>query len=559
MLERDRPALGDERKQLPYGWRIERAVEQSAPGPGDVRDDALGLLPDDFSRAIAGRDHERHHVLVLAPAGEPGVEQRHEQRLLAIPHRAPIDDPHPLQLAGLEEPALPAQERRQVVTLQQLAGRPRERERPVRSEQERSRVHCLLRGGGHRPDGHRRGRLTLQLQPVERIRAERHEVRLVGDARQLRASGHLHRDEPGVLRQVEGHRLHRPGEIGDDEHRIARIDPADEGEDAPILRTHQLDRAAAEGLDPLAQPDEPAHPVDQRERRALLGLDVHRLIAVDRIHDERRVQPRRIRAREPAVPVGRPLHRRAHAVAIAEVHVVAHADLVAVVDRRRPGQRQQQAVHQLDPAPAVLHERREAAADAEVHAHLWIGRVGLIHVVALFVGHHLERQLVVVAKEDRPLAGGRDVGRLVQDLADRMAVLLPQRHEQARHEREVKRHVAFVALAEVRRDIRGPEVGFGEQHPAGMARIQFTPELAQDVVRLRQVRARGALALDEIRHRVEPQAVDAVIEPEPHDLDHGPAHARVVEVQIGLMVEEAVPEGTAPRSDPTSSSTARCR
>ena len=76
-------------------------------------------------------------------------------------------------------------------------------------------------------------------------------------------------------------------------------------------------------------------------------------------------------AREkPGVAVGAPLHRRAHAVAVAEVDVVAHADLVAVVEDRRAGQREQQAVHQLDLAAVVAEQRREAAADAEVDARL---------------------------------------------------------------------------------------------------------------------------------------------------------------------------------------------
>ena len=34
-----------------------------------------------------------------------------------------------------------------------------------------------------------------------------------------------------------------------------------------------------------------------------------------------------------------------------------------------------------------------------------IGAVGEIHVVALVVGHHFERELVVIAQEETPLAG----------------------------------------------------------------------------------------------------------------------------------------------------------
>ena len=92
---------------------------------------------------------------------------------------------------------------------------------------------------------------------------------------------------------------------------------------------------------------------------------------------------RRIGAREAAVAVGRPLHRRAHAVAVAEMDVVAHADLVAVVDHRRAGHREQQAVHQLDAAAVVLQQRRQPAADAEIDARAPVGGVGLPQIVAL--------------------------------------------------------------------------------------------------------------------------------------------------------------------------------
>src|SRR5207244_11764743 len=52
-----------------------------------------------------------------------------------------------------------------------------------------------------------------------------------------------------------------------------------------------------------------------------------------------------------------------------------------------------------------------------------VSRVHVPHVVALAVGHHLEREFVVIAQENGPLARVRDVGRLLQDLDDRMPVL----------------------------------------------------------------------------------------------------------------------------------------
>ncbi len=90
-----------------------------------------------------------------------------------------------------------------------------------------------------------------------------------------------------------------------------------------------------------------------------------------------------------------------------------------------PGIENSRPLQQLDAAAAVLEQRRQAAADADVDPHLRIGRVGLVHVVALLVGDHLERQLVVVAEEHRPLAVLGNVRRLPQDLDDRVAILLP--------------------------------------------------------------------------------------------------------------------------------------
>ncbi len=61
-----------------------------------------------------------------------------------------------------------------------------------------------------------------------------------------------------------------------------------------------------------------------------------------------------------------------------------------------------------------------------------------------------------------------------------------------------------------------------------------------------QVLAVGALALEQVGNGVEPQAVDAAIQPETQHVEHGLADARVVEVQVWLVAEEAVPV-VAPR------------
>ena len=88
-------------------------------------------------------------------------------------------------------------------------------------------------------------------------------------------------------------------------------------------------------------------------------------------------------------------------------------------------------------------------------------RVHAVHIVALFVRHHFERKLIVIAQEQRPLAIGCNGRRLLQDLHHREAIFHANGHEQARHQRKVKRHMAFVAVGEIGHCILGPLVGFG--------------------------------------------------------------------------------------------------
>ena len=168
------------------------------------------------------------------------------------------------------------------------------------------------------------------------------------------------------------------------------------------------------------------------------------------------------------------------------------------------------------------------------------------HVVAVVVGDHLQGQLVVVAQEDAPLAAVRDRRGLLEDLRDREARLAPYRHEDARHHREVEGHVALVAaglgVAEVVDDVRGPLVGLAEQHPAGVLVVDEAADLLEEVVGLREVLAVGARTLVEVGHRVEPEAVHAHVDPERIASRIASCTAGVVEVEVGLVGEEPVPE-----------------
>ena len=60
-------------------------------------------------------------------------------------------------------------------------------------------------------------------------------------------------------------------------------------------------------------------------------------------------------------------------------------------------------------------------------------------------------------------------------------------------------------------------------------------------MRLGQVLAVGALALEQVGHGVEPEAVEPEVEPEAQDLEHRLLDLGVVEVEVGLVAEEAVP------------------
>ena len=152
----------------------------------------------------------------------------------------------------------------------------------------------------------------------------------------------------------------------------------------------------------------------------------------------------------------------------------------------------------------------------------------------------------MVAQEDAPLAAVGDRRGLLEDLRDREAGLAPHRHEDARHHREVEAHVALVAagleVAEVVNDVGGPLVRLGQQHATGVVLVDVPAHLPEELVGLGQVLPVGARPLVEVGHRVEPEAVQAHVEPEGQRLEDRVVDLGVVEVEVRLVGEEAVPE-----------------
>ena len=325
-------------------------------------------------------------------------------------------------------------------------------------------------------------------------------------------------------------------------HRItSSLKLPDIGEYRAVDRANEGHGAAAERQRRLSHRDQPLGGAEQRRQAARLRFDIDRLIAIDRIHDGRGVQPCGIGAGEAAIAVRRPLHRRPHAVAVAEIDVVAHADFVAVIDDRRARKRQQQRVHQFDLAPVIVHQRRQPAANADIDARARIVGVGRPQIVALDVGDHFQRQFVMVAQEQRPLAIGRNIRGLAQDVGDRKAVFLGDRHVDPRHQREMIGHVAFVAAAEIFLHVFRPLIGFRQQHLALGIGVELGAQLPDDGVGLGQVLVVGAVALAQIGDGIEAETVDAGIEPALHHLHQRADHARIVEIEIRLVREEPMP------------------
>ena len=86
-----------------------------------------------------------------------------------------------------------------------------------------------------------------------------------------------------------------------------------------------------------------------------------------------------------------------------------------------------------------------------------------------------------------------------------------------------------------------PLVDLGQQDPVGVGGIDLGSYPAKQLVGRRQVLTSGPLGLVQVRNRVETEPVDAEPEPETDDSEHRIDDLGVVVVQVGLVMEEAMP------------------
>ena len=87
--------------------------------------------------------------------------------------------------------------------------------------------------------------------------------------------------------------------------------------------------------------------MQQRTGVAQLILHIHRLVAKLAIRDHWQRKLLGVRIRKTRIALVRPLHRCAHPIAIMQPNIIAHADLIPVIQHRGTGQAQQQISEQL--------------------------------------------------------------------------------------------------------------------------------------------------------------------------------------------------------------------
>ncbi len=203
----------------------------------------------------------------------------------------------------------------------------------------RGEIEFLQRGLGAGAGSQGRA-VRLDGKPKKRVRSHGQRIGRLADDWKAGVAEHFDQPPTGETAQVELDVLHVTRQIGHGQHRLS-VDFAEEGQHFAVFGREQFEIAAAQSHVVLTQRDQPLDPPQERARIPLLGFDIHGFIKIFRVDDQRRIELLRIGAREAGIAVRTPLHRRADAMAIAQIDVVAHADLVAVIYDRRARKRTQ--------------------------------------------------------------------------------------------------------------------------------------------------------------------------------------------------------------------------
>src|SRR5262245_51973482 len=97
-----------------------------------------------------------------------------------------------------------------------------------------------------------------------------------------------------------------------------------------------------------------------------------------------------------------------------------------------------------------------------------------------------------------------------------MAVGLAQGHKDTGHEGKMKGHMTFVFITEIWQYVRWPLICLGTKHTWLIVLVEEAPHFFQHGMGLGEVLIDRSLTLTQVGYRVQPQAIHADIQPEPH-------------------------------------------
>jgi hypothetical protein len=177
-----------------------------------------------------------------------------------------------------------------------------------------------------------------------------------------------------------------------------------------------------------------------------------------------------------------------------------------------------------------------------VHLDVLLRPEGGEHLVALLLGELVERQLVVVPHEVRPLAVLRDLREGLQRALEGHCVLPRQREEHRLVHRERQHHLKLVPVlvAEELTLLGRREVHLAQQHRVTPSPPDVAAKVTQELVRVVPRARVVARRLDQEGHRVDAEAAQPLFEPEADRLRDLVPHLGVRDVQIRLVRIEPV-------------------
>ncbi len=167
------------------------------------------------------------------------------------------------------------------------------------------------------------------------MRSEGQKVGQLPNGGKLGSSEQLDGNPSFESRQVEFRTLNESREIRNDQYALVLIG-TDKSQDFSVLRVKELNRSAPKGSISIPQCNDPLHPPNERTGITLLYVDIHCFVVILRIRNDREIETLRIGTRKACVSISTPLHRGTNPIPVAEVDIVTHSNLIAVVDHGSP-------------------------------------------------------------------------------------------------------------------------------------------------------------------------------------------------------------------------------